>query len=804
MPTTRIVEIEKNHFPKHFAGDQGYAKPVHISIERTRHFTESWKQTEGEPVVLRRAKAFAHHLDLMEISIRPNELIVGMYSKDPSCMQIGIETSETGWARDVVRDLGLPEEQKEWDELFAYWDKRNLAALIKPMVSEADWKLAHSGLRYVECLPTEMTSRTMPDHDMYLEQGFNKLLAGIKAKLAKRIQERDAATDGHKAQELSEKINDMTAQVIAVEAFLRWTNRYSKLAREMAANEKDPVRKQELNQIADICAYVPANPARTFQEAIQSHWFSFLAYHTIELLCHGVSMRLDYYFGPYYHQDVEVNKTTTRERAMEILENFLIHVDEMGRPLNLAFRKMMQGINIGVYTIGGTNPEDGSDSCNGLTLLVLDAIRDLKLNHPDFKFRWHPKVNQECWRKTVELVRDGYAQPSIKNDPVAVDILMSNYGFTIEEARSYAVVGCISPAPHLHWGRIRRDAYSIRPAKALEMALNNGWDPDQTGSKAIPGQLGPATGDPTKFKTYEEVLEAFRVQLLWMIQKGMLVKSLSEFAYNKLCKRPFVSTIFHRSQESERDVVDTFEKGMPWCNVPGIIEVVDSMISLKKLVFDDKKYSMEQLVKALHADWVGYENMRQDFINVPKFGNDNDYADNIAKRIYDMFAEECDKVTDENNTHPTPSGLVLTAVYLLAPLTGALPNGRKLGDMLSDGGINPAAGMDKNGPMAAILSAAKIDTRKWKANVFNQKFSPSSVAGESGLRKFQSYIETALIQGLEMIQFNIVDATTLKDAQKNPLKYPNLQVRVTGYNARFIDLHPIVQEHIIERSEHTL
>jgi pyruvate-formate lyase len=573
----------------------------------------------------------------------------------------------------------------------------------------------------------------------------------------------------------------------------------------MAVEEKNPVRKQELEEIAEICAWVPANPARTFHEALQSHWFTFLAYHTIELLCHGVSMRLDYYFGPYYHQDVEVNKTITKERALDILENFLINVDEMGRPLNQAFRKMMQGINyIGVYTIGGTNPEDGSDTCNGLTLLILDAIRDLRLNHPDFKFRWHPKVNQEAWRKTVELIRDGYAQPSIKNDLVCVEVLMSNYGFTLEEARSYAVVGCISPAPHLNWGRIRRDAYSIRPAKALEMALNNGWDPDQTGPKAIPGQLGPATGDPTQFKTYEEVLEAFRQQLFWMLQKGMLVKSISEFSYNKLCKRPFVSTIFHRSQESERDVVDTFEKGMPWCNVPGIIEVVDSLIAIKKLVFDDKKYTMGQLVTALHADWVGYEDMRQDFINAPKFGNDDDYADNLAKRIYDMFAEECDRVTDENNQHPTPSGLVLTAVYQLAPLTGALPNGRKLGDMLSDGGVNPAAGMDKNGPMAAGLSASKIDTKKWKANVFNQKFSPSSVAGESGLRKFQSYIETALLQGLEMIQFNVVDAATLRDAQENPAKYQNLQVRVTGYNARFIDLHPIVQEHIIERSEHSL
>ena len=196
--------------------------------------------------------------------------------------------------------------------------------------------------------------------------------------------------------------------------------------------------------------------------------------------------------------------------------------------------------------------------------------------------------------------------------------------------------------------------------------------------------------------------------------------------------------------------------------------------------------------------------MRQDFINAPKLGNDDDYADEIASQVYELFAEECYKVTDINGQSPMPSGLVLTAVYFLAPLTGALPNGRKLGDLLADGGISPSPGMDKNGPMAAVLSASKIDTRKWKANVFNQKFTPSSLAGESGLRKFQNYVETCLQQGLEMIQFNVVDAPTLRDAQKRPEKYPHLSVRVTGYNARFIDLHPTVQEQVILRTEHTL
>jgi pyruvate-formate lyase len=243
---------------------------------------------------------------------------------------------------------------------------------------------------------------------------------------------------------------------------------------------------------------------------------------------------------------------------------------------------------------------------------------------------------------------------------------------------------------------------------------------------------------------------------------------------------------------------------MPWVNDPGIVDCVDSLIGLKKLVFDDKKYTMEQLLVALKANWEGYEEMRREFINAPKFGNDDDYADEIAKRAYAMVADEMCRVIDINGSSPMPSGLVVTLMFQLADLTGPLPNGRKLGDPLADGGINPYSGFDKNGPMSAVLSASKIDSQKQKANVFNQKFTPGSVEGESGLRKFQSYIETAMDLGLDMVQFNIIDAATLRSAQKEPEKYSNLVVRVSGYNARFTELNRFVQDAIIERTEYQL
>ncbi len=215
-------------------------------------------------------------------------------------------------------------------------------------------------------------------------------------------------------------------------------------------------------------------------------------------------------------------------------------------------------------------------------------------------------------------------------------------------------------------------------------------------------------------------------------------------------------------------------------------------------------YTMEEVLKALRADWEGYEEMRQEFINAPKYGNDDDYADEIAKWTYSMIAEEATKVKDVNGASPMPSGLVVSRMFQLAPHTGALPNGRKLGDPLADGGISPHAGYDRSGPMAAILSASKIDSRRQKANIFNQKLTPASVAGEDGLRKFQNYIETAMHLGLDMIQFNIVDAATLRAAQEHPEEYANLVVRISGYNARFVELNKFVQDSVIERTEHAL
>jgi benzylsuccinate synthase len=797
--SARVKSFKKNHVPKHFMKD-GYVKPVYLSIWRSRVFTKVWKETEGEPMSLRKAKALVEYLEKVPIFIRNDEILVGYHSESPSCLPSSIEAVDPDLIRKMAKDgLVKKEEAKEWAEICDYWDDKGLQKLLISRLTDKELTLAKADHAFMEVLPTQYTSRSQAEYDLVLENGFNGLKKMLNEKMAKLDRDQDACVGGTEAVEINNKMNDVKAMLLTVDGVMRWAGRYAALAKDMAKAEKDPQRKKELKEIAERCENVPANPARNYLEAIQSHWFSFLAAHVIEHLSHGTSLRLDQIFLKWYDQDVNEKKTLSREDALAGMEEFLLKIDELGRPLPAVWRKSLQGSNyLATYTIGGTKPEDGSDACNDMTVLICDALGELWINHPDFKFRWHPKVNPKAWEAVLDLQRRGLGQPSIKNEAVAIDTLINHYGFTEEEARSWAVVGCISPAPTLHWGRCRRDAWTVYPAKFLELTLFNGINPttDQ--------DIGLKTGESTGFKSFDEFFEAYRKQFAWGMRLSARIKSIAEDCNNQLCKRPLLSTMFRRSLESCRDIMDTPEKGMPWVNVPGAVDTCDSLISLKKLVFDDKKYKMEEVLKALKANWVGYEDMKQVFINAPKYGNNDDYADQVAKRTYTMFAEEMSKVKDINNASPMPSGLIITWMFSTADKVGALTNGRKCGDWLTDGGISPHAGYDKRGPMAAILSASKIDHRKQKAMIFNQKLMPSSVEGEAGMKKFNDYVSATMKLGLDMLQFNVVDAGTLKKAQEVPEKYPDLVVRISGYNANFVELDKFVQDAVISRTTHSL
>jgi benzylsuccinate synthase len=761
----RIESYKKNHKVKHF-WKEGYVEPVFISIWRSRIFTRVWKETEEEPMSIRKAKAIGAYLREYPIFIRDDEIIVGFYAEDPLALPVCIEGVDTKIIRGLIETGRVKEDEiEEWKEILEYWDNRGLQKALSSRLTEEELSIASADHAFMEVLPTQYTSRSQAEYDLTLEKGLLGIKKILEENYAKLEEERENCGGGTEAIEINLKQNDIKAMMMSIDSVIVWANRHADLAEEMAKKETNEKRKKELLEIADRCRHVPANPARNFTEAVQSQWFCFLVVQMIEHLSHGTSLRLDQVFWKQYEKDVVIDKTLPREEALDVMEEHILKIDELGRPLVDAWRKSIQGNNfLGTYTIGGTLP-DGSDGCNDLTLLIMKALDELWLNHPDFKFRWHKNADRKCVEKALDLQRRGLGQPSIKNEDVTIESLQKHYGFTEEEARSWAVVGCISPAPTLNWGRARRDAWTVYPAKVLELTLFNGINP------TTDADIGLKTGDPRDFNSFEEVFEAYRKQFEWVMKLSARVKTIGEDCMNKLCKRPFLSALFRRSINACRDITDAPDKGMPWVNIPGAVDSVDSLISLRHLVFEEKKYTMDEVLKALKADWVGYEEMRQDFINAPKYGNNDSHSDELAKDVYNMYADEMNKVKDINDVAPQPSGLIITWMFSTANHVGALPNGRKKGDYLTDGGNSPHAGYDKKGPMAAILSAANIDYSKQKAQIFNQKLSPATVEGEVGMKKFNDYVESIMDLGLEMVQFNVVDAATLKDAQERPEEY---------------------------------
>ncbi len=798
MPSPRIERFMKDHVTKVFCKD-GYVNDVHLSILRSRVMTEVWKETEGEWQTIRKAKAISKYLDTMPLFIRPDDTIVGFYAEDPYALPISIEAASTKMVRSMV-ETGLvkPDEKDEYLEIADYWDKRGMGYQIKALLTpeEIEWGIQNKA--YGEFAGDEYTSRAQAEYDIVLENGMSGILGRLKTKYDEVLKAREEETSGPKNIELNKQRLDLEAMIMSAEAIIHFANRYSALAKDMAEKETNAARKKELLEISERCAYVPEFPARNFKDAVQSYWLCFQVVHMIEYLSHGTSQRLDQTFIKWYDKDVLEEKSLLREDALDTMEELLLKLDEMGRPLPIMSRKTLQGTNfMATYTIGGQN-SDGTDACNETTMLILDALADMKISHPDFKFRWHPNVNKKIYARALEVVSLGIGQPSIKNDEMVIKGLVDHFGFTVEEARTWAVVGCISPAPTMHWGRARRDAWSVFPMKMMELAFFNGIDP-VTGY-----DWDLHTGDPRNFKTFDEFFDAFTKQFALAMRRTARIQAIKMEVENKMCKRPCLSLLFERSLESGRDIMDTFDKGMPWVNDPGIVDSVDSLVGLKSLVFDQKKYTMDQVCAALKADWEGYAEMQQDFINAPKYGNNDDYADSVAVRTYTMVADEMSKVTDGLGQSPMPSGLIVTFMFSLAPFMGALTNGRKKGDPLVDGGISPAAGMDRNGPMNAILSATKIDAAKQKANIFNQKLTPSCIKGPAGQKKFQDYVTSIMDLGLDMVQFNVIDASTLLDAKAHPDNYRDLVVRISGYNAKFVELDLFVQDAVIARTQHSL
>jgi len=778
-----------------------YQPGIQAGLDRCYWFTKSWKQTDAWPYPERRAAALESVLQNIPIFIIDHSRIVGYNAARPNQLTYYTEISYA-FNEQLFHDPRgvIPEEEKWWvKEVVDYWKDRCFQVQCERYLSDEE----QAGIQQGPCfggISVDGTNSAVINYDFVFEHGFNGIIKMIEQKLEEAEDLLSTGPATPKYLDLHEKIDEWRGMKRAAMSAIRWANRYSRLARIIAENfETDSKRKSELLQMSDICAKVPANPVEHFHEAIQCEHLVSISAKWFDRLHGGWAERLDQIYWPYYQKDVLEEKTLTRESAVELLgeNNLRIYETTALAPWMAGMGFQGAPITLPTITIGGVD-ENGRDACNDLTESVLEACRLVRVGEPSYIFRYHPGARLSTLKSCFETVRQGLGYPSFQHEGVSLDTIMYNYGATLEEARSYANVVCMSPGVTKGRGGqgVRYACSFVFPIIPLTLTLNDGYDPH-----LMRLQLGPHTGDATKFETFDEFLEAFRLQMRSMFEIATRNRTKGRYMEAKYLQNVLGSCLFERCVDSGLDMVDGRAGGVSnaWITVGLAADVIDCLYSVKKLIFDDKKYTIKQLQEAIIANWVGYGEMRQDFLNVPKFGNDIDEVDQIAADYYRLMSEECGRNVewDGGRYMPLPENAAAWAAGALMP---ALPNGRRQGDNLYDGGISPGAGFDKKGPTAVLRSVSKVDHRRLKQCLLNQRLSPTQLAGEKGFQLWLNYMKTWYDLNVPHVQFNMVDNETLRAAQREPEKYQELIVRVAGYSAHFVELNALTQEGIVERT----
>ena len=803
--TERTARLKQRCRWKHVAGGEYVDPSVRGGIERPRYLTESHKQTVGEPEVIRRAKALANVLNKITIHIQEDELIVGANTEHPNYFPLYPELSYFA-TLDMI-ESPYCDNKEEMREIAEYWRPQTIQSKCEKFFTQEELDIMYSAATVQPPLFVSAYSSIVPNYESVLEDGLNKRIVVIEGMLedAKK-QLRASPWIAKKSLPLLDRINVWEAMLIADRAVIAWARRYSRLAKIIAENfETNPERKEELMQISDICWRMPAEPAKGLWDAMQSKWFVYLLCHSIERYASGFAQKEDKLLWPYYQNSVikKIHQPMTREQAQELIECERLKVSEHGSSKGRQIREFLAGANdLFILTIGGTN-SDGSDGCNECTDVILDAAESIVTTEPSIGFRWNEKGREETKRRVFNCIKKGLGYPSIKNDELNTSQLVNYFGVPEEKARDWALVLCMSPGVtgRRATQKTRSEGGSdVYPAKCLELALSDGFDSFFSGM-----QLGPHTGNPKEFKSIEDVWEAFRKQLRYAIELILMAKDIGRVMEVRYLCCPFISSIDDGCVEKGMDANELTEIPNPWHNiVGGNIVVADSIAAMKKLIFEEKKYAMDELIDALQTNWEGKEDMRLDFWNAPKFGNDDNYVDSIAKEYYNLIAEEFKRNEVYSGTYPLPLAQSVAGYIVNGPKTGATPNGRKAGEVMDDGGVAPYLGCDQKGPTAVLKSVSKIDHTKHKGLLLNQRLSPSIMRSDKGFDLWHAYMKTWHSLGCDHVQFNVVSTEEMKKAQVEPGKHPDLLVRVAGYSARFTNLTKYSQDSIMARTEHEL
>ena len=780
--------------------------PSAICTERAKIITDTYRQNEDKPVVIKRALAVRDILQNMSVHILPGERIVGNHSSALRAAPIFPEYA-VDW---IVAELDefdkrpgdrflITEEQKsELRSIHSYWKGRTLIDHGLALFPPESLLAYHKGVIRAEGNLTSGDGHIAANFEKVLKMG----LSGLKKEAEEVLSSLDTADYAQ-----LKKSHFLRAVLITLDAVRNFANRFADLAWTLAQEEKDETRKKELAQISEICRHVPWQPARTFQEGLQSVWFIQLIMQ-IESNGHSVSLgRLDQYMYPLYRQDMQ-SGVLKQDDAMELLENLWIKLYTVNKIRSWSHTKFSAGSPLYQnVTIGGQTP-DGKDATNDLSFLCLRSVAATRLTQPNLTVRYHKGLSDEFLNLCVDVIRLGFGMPAFNNDEVIIPSML-NLGVKKEDAMRYSAIGCVEVAVPGKWGYRCTGMSFLNLAKVLLIALNNGTDPD-TGTHYIPGK-----GSLGDFKSFSEVLAAWGHFARYFTRQTVVIDTavdtaLEEMVPDILCSALTDDCIRRGKHIKEGGAVYDFISGLQ----VGIANLGNSLAAIKKLVFEQNLISQQQLKEALDSDFAGTqgEAIRQTLINkAPKYGQDNDEVDSLLSSAYMEYIDEIGKYHNTRYGRGPIGGKYYAGTSSISAnvpsgaVVGATPDGRHAHQPLAEGS-SPAAGTDIYGPTAVLKSVSKLPISKITGGVLlNQKISPESLATPESKRKLIAMLRAYFddLKGFH-IQYNIVSKKTLEAAREHPEEHRSLVVRVAGYSAFFTVLSPETQQDIINRTEHVI
>ncbi len=835
MQLYNFPRVEKSPRIGHLI-DHIFQEMPQIEADRAELMTESFKRTEGLPMIERKAKAFRHILENLPVTIRPEELIVGSTTVRPRSCQTFPEFS-FAWLEGELDTVAtrsadpfyISEETKaRLKKIHSYWKGRTTSELATAYMAPETLTAMEANIFTPGNYFYNGVGHVTVNYGKVLKIGYNGIIAEAKAALEKLdIGDGDYAV----------RQSFLRSVIESCEAVITFATRYSKLAAEEARNCADAKRRAELEKISENCAHVPANGARSFYEACQSFWFVQMLIQT-ESSGHSISPgRFDQYMYPYFKADYKQGKITL-EQAQEYIDCIWVKLNDINKVRDQASAEGFAGYSAFQNLIAGGQTPDGRDATNELSFMCIEATMHVLLPQPSFSVRVWNGSPHEFLVRAAELTRTGVGLPAYYNDEVIIPSLL-NRGLTLEDARDYNIIGCVEPQKS---GKTDgwHDAAFFNMCRVSELVFNDGKENGKT--------ISISTGDVTKMETFEEFFNAYKAQMEYQIKLMVNADNAIDKAHAERAPLPFLSSMVEDCIGRGKSV----QEGGAIYNFTGpqgfgVANMADAMYAVKKLVYDDKKCTMAELKAALESNFdsgagvdaqaltteiarqltasgkeVGAEEIAKIYTQVraslpntagrgaeileeieklDRFGNDIEEVDLLAREVAYTYTKPVEKYTNPRGGQYQAGLYPVSANVPLGAQTGATPDGRLAYTPVADG-VSPCAGRDVSGPTAAANSVAKLDHGiASNGTLFNMKFHPSALKGEKGLDNFVSLIRAFFDQKGSHMQFNVVSRETLYDAQKHPENYKNLVVRVAGYSALFTSLSKSLQDDIIRRTE---